>query len=267
MECLQPSRSFKIRGMSHVIQDAVGKGSRSMVSSSGGNAGLAAAYCCLQLKIPLTVFVPKSTQPKMIAYIKGYKAKIEVVGDTWQEAHQEAIRFSNNQKSFLLHPFEGEKLWEGHSTIIEECYEQMEQPDMIVTSVGGGGLLMGILKGIEKVGWQNTKIVGVETEGAASFRGWLEKGDSFELNEINTVATSLGAKKVTTGLNHYRHFDLNSQIVTDEEAIKGALYFESLFGFPVEPACGASIAAVNKESEYVKSSGRVLVVACGGSAF
>ena len=61
MDCYQPAGSFKIRGIGAVCQDALAQGKTRLISSSGGNAGYAAAYAGRKLATPVTVIVPNTT--------------------------------------------------------------------------------------------------------------------------------------------------------------------------------------------------------------
>ena len=70
LENVQPSGSFKIRGIGWTMQEAVKNGAREFVGSSGGNAGMAMAVAAKQLKKKLTIFIPTSTLPFMIEKLK-----------------------------------------------------------------------------------------------------------------------------------------------------------------------------------------------------
>ena len=71
------------------------------------------------------------------------------------------------------------------------------QVGAIIVSVGGGGLLCGVLEGLERHGKQS-KVVACETEGAASFgKSWMNGGRKVRLETISSIATSLGALEVT----------------------------------------------------------------------
>ena len=61
LEALQPPGSFKIRGVGHACEIYVARGAKKLVSSSGGNAGLAVAYAGRLLGVPVTVVVPETT--------------------------------------------------------------------------------------------------------------------------------------------------------------------------------------------------------------
>lgn len=94
---------------------------------------------------------------------------------------------------------EGEETWKGHATIIEESQRQLPPgvvPDAVVTCVGGGGLLMGILRGVDQARWPS-KVVAAETVGASSLYTSLQCGELVTLDGINSVAKSLGAQRVS----------------------------------------------------------------------
>ena len=63
LDNLQPPGSFKIRGIGHTCQEAVRNGAKSLVGSSGGNAGVAMAYAAEQLGVKLSLFIPESSPP------------------------------------------------------------------------------------------------------------------------------------------------------------------------------------------------------------
>lgn len=86
LESMQPSGSFKIRGIGHLAQKAVAAGCSKLVSSSGGNAGLATAYVGRELGVAVTVVVPETTLAKTRGLIAGYGAEIVVHGSAWDEA-------------------------------------------------------------------------------------------------------------------------------------------------------------------------------------
>ena len=92
MEALQPSGSFKLRGLGHACQRYLSKGSKRFISSSGGNAGIAVAYSGRKLGVPVTVVVPETTSQMAIKVIRSEKAEVAVKGKTWQEAHSYALQ-------------------------------------------------------------------------------------------------------------------------------------------------------------------------------
>ena len=74
---------------------------------------------------------------------------------------------------------------EGHSSLITEAVEQLDKkPDVIVTCVGGGGLLIGIIEGMKKVGWEDVPVIAMETKGADCYNKAIEKDSLVTLPAI-----------------------------------------------------------------------------------
>ncbi|XP_046840464.1 serine dehydratase-like isoform X1 [Xenia sp. Carnegie-2017] len=111
LENVQPAGSFKIRGIGNCCKKALEKGYTNIVSSSGGNAGLAAAYAGRKLKMPTTVVVPEITPDFTIKRIKEEGANVIVKGKVWDEANIHAIELSKIPGHFLVHPFDHDDIW------------------------------------------------------------------------------------------------------------------------------------------------------------
>src|SRR3970282_2783441 len=87
-------------------------------------------------------------------------------------------------------------IWQGHSTRIDEVVRSGVKPEAVVLSVGGGGLLCGVVEGLCRNGWADVPVIAVETEGADSFARSVRSGRRVELAAITSIATSLGASRV-----------------------------------------------------------------------
>lgn len=183
LEALQPSGSFKNRGIGHFCSEMKKQGANKFISSSGGNAGLAASYASRLLSIPITVVVPESTPKMMIDKIKAENAQVIQVGVDWQEADQYARRQCIEQNATYVPPFDDPLIWSGNATIVSEVASSGMKPDAIVVSVSRGGLYCGLVKGLKNVGWENTPVFAVETKGAASFAAGIKAGSPVELNK------------------------------------------------------------------------------------
>lgn len=266
LELLQPVGSFKIRGIGHFAQILARQGAKRFVSSSGGNAGLAVAYAGQQLGIPVTVVVPQSTTQRAIALIQRHGATVQIEGNTWQEAHQVAEAMATARDTAYIHPFDHPLIWEGHTSMIDELTGVIDQPDAVVVAVGGGGLLCGVLDGLANNGWKETSVIAVETEGAASLAGALAAGQLITLDDITTIATTLGAKRVAEGaLTRCQSFDVTPHIVSDKDAIDGCITFAREHRMLVEPACGAALAWLDNPSMSFKPEQHVVMIVCGGA--
>ena len=219
LDVLQPSGSFKIRGIGYACEHFANKGAKAFLSSSGGNAGMAVAYAGKKLGIPVKVVVPKTTTNRSISILEKDNAEVIVHGTSWLEANSLAQSIKTDETAFI-HPFDDELLWRGHSTMIDEVSVTGFKPDLIILSVGGGGLLAGVIKGLINNNWEDIPIMAVETYGAASFNKSLKNGKTVELEKITSLATSLGAKRVSEGafqlaLTH----NIKSELISDLDTL------------------------------------------------
>jgi L-serine/L-threonine ammonia-lyase len=265
-ESAQPVGSFKIRGVGHACRHYAARGARGFVSSSGGNAGLAVAYAGRRLGLAVDVVVPVTTSRRAIDLIEQEGAKVRVHGANWNEAHELAIGLASPACP-LIHPFDDPLLWEGHATLVDELAAAFDgaAPDLIVLSVGGGGLLCGVMRGLERNNWTGTRVVAVETEGAASLHAAIRAGRVVDIGAITSVAGSLGARQVTEqALKYGTRSSLAPVLVSDADAVGACMRFLDDHRTLVEPACGASLAPVYGAHPAVRNAGRVVVVVCGG---
>ncbi|KAL7553569.1 hypothetical protein ACHAWF_016883 [Thalassiosira exigua] len=316
LDLLQPSGSFKDRGMGHLcatvrrVYDAnrrreaegrgeggeSGGGRMKVVSSSGGNAGLAATTVAKKMPgMDVSVVVPETTKPMVVEKLRTLGAEVTVHGANWNAADGLARKWVEEAKevgegAVYVSPYDNPLLWTGHSTVIDEMVSQLlASPSSshlkvgaVLASVGGGGLLCGILEGIERTRFgedprrsdvvKGTKVVACETEGAASFAASFERnsasskgGDGdltmVRLDGITSVATSLGALEVTPiavsrSLRHRERGsesgggdgeDVLSATCTDAEAVEACARFARDHRMLVEPACGAALAPLYSE--------------------
>lgn len=267
MDCFQPSGSFKLRGVSRLCQYKVAEGIRKFVIASGGNAGLAVAYTGREIGVPVTVVVPESTKENMRQRIRTLGAKLEVVGENWNAAHEYTLGLAEAEDTYYVHPFDHPQLWAGHASLVHELREEMvEAPDLILVSIGGGGLFCGVMQGLEEVGWQDTKVLCMETEGAASFAKSLAAGKQITLDSIDSIATSLGARRIADQAWVYaQQKNVYAAMVEDTDCLKAMRLLLEEYKVLVEPACGAALAGLYKEFPIVQQAKRIVVVVCGGS--
>ncbi|KAI1214647.1 pyridoxal-phosphate dependent enzyme [Annulohypoxylon truncatum] len=293
LENLQPSGSFKSRGIGYMMQQAMlGKHTSNVhfYCSSGGNAGLACATAAAILRQSCTIVVPLTTKAHMIDKMRLLGAKVHQVGSNWAlaDAHMRSELLAHDPAGVYVPPFDHPDIWEGASTIVDELVNQVKpynvsQIDGIICNCGGGGLLNGIMTGVEKNfpsphQKSKPKVLAVETLGADSLNASVLAGHLVTLPAITSIATSLGATRVSEESFRWTQEAsyLSSLVVSDAEAVAGTLRFADDARMLVEVACGATIATVyNGDLRRVLGGEgltdeewrgkNVVVVVCGGS--
>ena len=266
LDAMQPSGSFKIRGIGHACEHHARAGKRRFLSSSGGNAGIAVAYAGRRLGVPVTVVVPESTTDTAKALIRQEDAEVIVHGATWMEANAHAQSLRDDGTAFI-HPFDDPLLWHGHASLVDEVVRAGQGFDAVVLSVGGGGLMCGVIEGLQRNGLGTVPVIAAETAGAASLAQSVAAGRRVELPAITSIATTLGAKMVCErAFALTREHPVESVVVTDAAALAACERFLDDHRILVEPACGAALAIAYGEPARLARFDRVLVVVCGGAS-
>ena len=266
MDALQPAGSFKLRGIGRLCEERAREGAKRFIAPSGGNAGYAAAWAARELGLSALVVVPETTSEEAKNAIRDLGGEVMVHGSNWNDSNELALSMvAEDRQSAYIHPYEDPVMWDGHGTIIDEAFRQGPRPDAIVLSVGGGGLLSGVVAGMDRNGWEEVPVIACETAGADCFAQALAAGEVVELKGITSVATSLGAKSVTKHvLKLAESHNIRSFVGSDRSAVSACRKFLDDHRVLVEPACGVSLAAVYENSSLLGDSENVLVIVCGG---
>jgi threonine dehydratase len=255
-ENLQRTGAFKIRGAVNKIEGlSEAERGAGVVTASAGNHGQAVAWAAREEGIEATVFMPAETPMAKVDATRNYGARVELVGDAFEEALQAALERSDASGATFIHAFEDPLVIAGQGTIGLELAEQVSDLDTVVVPVGGGGLAAGValaLRGRRP----GIRIVGVQAAACAPLAGEAPSG--------YTIAEGIAVKhpgELTTALVK----DLLDEIVTvsDEEISEAIVLLLERVKLVVEGAGAASIAALL--GGKVEGRGPVAAILSGGN--
>lgn len=265
LETLQPTHSFKVRGAFSALTRLTADQRRlGVVTASGGNHGLAVAYAAAKLGIPASVFLPVSATEAKLAAIRRLEPEVVIHGAAWDDANALAMRVSKESGRIYIHPFDNANVMAGQGTLVVEILPQLT-PDLIVASIGGGGLISGILSAVQHFS-PSTRVVGVETEGADSMYQSYRAGQIVELPAITSIAETLGARKTEKfQFETVSHYVTDLVTVSDQSAIGALLEILDLEKLLTEPAASCSVAALSEGKIPCKAGDNVVVVLCGAN--
>ncbi|VUC21528.1 unnamed protein product [Clonostachys rosea] len=287
LDNLQPSGSFKSRGVGNLMVRAAASGGPPGIRfycSSGGNAGLACATSAISLGCTATIVIPTSAPPIMVSKLLALGVEVVQIGSNWAEAdaHLRNELLAKDPTGVYVPPFDHPQIWDGAATIVTELREQLGDTPLhgIICSVGGGGLLNGIMQGVESASWPEgakPKIIAVETTGADSLNASVRAGEHLTLPGITSIAKSLGATRVSdrTWQWSQESSNLESMAVSDADAAISCVRFADDARTLVEAACGASLVPVYRGdlrqmlgkglSDEEWATKNVVVEVCGGA--
>jgi len=253
MEALQPSGSYKDRGLILLMSDYVAKGLNSFITASCGNAGVSLAHSCRVYKSQLKVVVPINTPELMKEKMAQMGAEIIVHGDNFESAEIKAKAIAAKDKITFVNSQNDPLIFEGISTIIYEIFGAGLKPGAIVLSVGCGDLLAGIIQGLHSCQWGDIPLITAETEDYCEFATARFAEQTHAKNIIPEV------------FNMIQNHTLYSEIVTKRAAFSASQSFANDHRVLVEPALAASLAVIYQNLPLLKTFSSVLCIVSGGS--
>jgi threonine dehydratase len=265
LELFQFTGSFKPRGALNVmlgLDDAAL--ARGVTAVSAGNHAIAVAYAAQLLGATAKVVMPKTANPARVARCRSYGAEVVLVEDV-QTAFAQVEEIQETEGRFFVHPFEGQPTILGTATVGLEFAEQAPELDAVIIPIGGGGLCAGMATAIKQL-QPRCQIFGVEPVGAAAMQRSFAAGSPQRIEQVQTIADSLGAPMTlpySFALCH--HFVDDLVLVSDDQMRQAmALLFHAM-KLAVEPAGAAATAALCGPLRERLGGQRVGIIVCGAN--
>jgi threonine dehydratase len=195
-EDLQPVFSFKLRGayarMSRLSQE---ERERGVVAASAGNHAQGIAVAAKRMGVRARVVMPQTTPAIKVDAVRRLGAEVIVHGDSYDAAQAKAIALCSDAGAVFIPPFDDPDVIAGQGTVATEVLRQCAtSPDAVFVPVGGGGLLAGVAAAIKSLS-PETKVMGVEPEGADSFAAALKAGKPVDIGPVNLFADGAAVRK------------------------------------------------------------------------
>ena len=241
----QKTGSFKIRGASNKVASLVEQGIRTpVVASSAGNHAQGVAYAAKSFGIPATIVMPKAAPIVKVQATEGYGAKVVLAGDCYDDAYAEACRICEEEHATFLHPYNDLEVMAGQGTLGLEILGDLPGADIIITPVGGGGLLGGVAAAVKQIN-PRVKVYGVQAEGADALAQSFEKKKLICTDTASTIADGI-AVKAPGDLSYelIKHYADGIVRVSDTEIAEAILLLMERCKQVVEPAGATPLAAV-----------------------
>ena len=266
-EDLQVVRSYKLRGAYNMMislpAEQLNKG---VVCASAGNHAQGFAYSCHKLGVKGVVFMPIITPRQKVNQTRMFgenNIEIILVGDTFDDCAVAARQYTEEHNMTFIPPFEDLRIIEGQSTVAVEVLEDLQGIDYFFVPVGGGGLASGT-GAYFKTFSPNTKVIGLEPEGAPSMLAAFDAGHPVTLDNIERFVDGAAVKRVGDLTYTICREVLDDMHLVPEGRICSTilrLYNED--AIVVEPAGALSIAALDDYANDIK--GKTVVCVISGS--
>ena len=245
-EHLQRTGAFKFRGASNAIALLRESGARGDVAThSSGNHGAALALAAHLDGRTAHVVMPENASPIKIEAVRRYGGEIHFCEAT-QSAREAGLAELVTAGHIPIPPYDDNAIIIGQGTAALELLQQVSGLELVITPVGGGGLISGTALVASGLG---VRTIGAEPAGAADTAASLKQGSRVDSWQSETIADGLRA------LVGVRNFDIiqnhvEAVLTVTEDEIRNAMsLFWQYFRMLIEPSSAVVLAAVRKHPE------------------
>jgi threonine dehydratase len=263
-ENFQKTGSFKARGaMNAVLSLPKDKLTNGVATHSSGNHAQALAFAAKIVGTKATIVMPRTAPKPKINSVASLNAEIIFCEPTLKSREETLSEVVEKTGAVVIHPYDNPFVIAGQGTCVKELFEDGYELDFILAPVGGGGLLSGTSISTKFLS-KNTKIFGVEPEGA---------NDAYKSFRDNKIYPSVNPQTIADGLltslsertfKIIKH-NVDDIITVSEEMILQAMFliFERL-KIVVEPSGAVPFAGVLQHNSIFEKK-KVGIILSGGN--
>lgn len=263
-ENFQKIGAFKIRGgMNASLKLTPEQISKGVATHSSGNHAQAMAYAGKILNTKAYIVMPSNSPQVKVNAVNGYGAEVTMCAPNQQAREETLNAIVEKTGATFIHPYDNDDVIEGQATCIKELLAEVPDLEIVITPVGGGGLLSGTCLGVHYFK-PTVKVYAGEPEGAADAVLSLQTGKVEKAAFVNTIADGLLTTLSDRTLAIIKEHVTDILLVSDEE-IKSAmrLIYERMKIF-VEPSCVVPFAAALKNPALFQGK-KVGIILTGGN--
>ncbi len=263
-ENLQLTGSFKIRGAyNKIINLSDAEKKAGVIASSAGNHAQGVALSATKLGINSTIVMPKMAPLSKVAATKNYGAKVVLHGSVYDDAYEKACEIQSETGATFLHPFDDKYVIAGQGTIGLEILEEIEDVDVVIIPIGGGGISAGISTAIKAIN-PNVHIIGVEAAYASSMKSAIEKGEVHTIDTKPTIADGIAVRRAGDLTYEIIKRNVDELVtVTEDEIARAVLELLEKGKIVAEGAGAVSVAALFNTGLNLKGKKIVSVISGG----
>jgi threonine dehydratase len=237
---------------------------RGIITASSGNHAQGIALASKHLGIPAKIVVPMNISEAKLNKIKQYDVTIIQEGD-FDEIEMKARTLSNQESVTYISPYNDINIIAGQGTITLEIYEELENVEVIIVPIGGGGLISGIAFTAKSLN-PDIKIIGVQTTGASTMYESWKAGKIIEIEEFNTIAEGLlgGLESDAITFEIIQNY-VDEIVLVDEESVEKAIRLLWEKEGQIVEGAGATVVAYLLEKTQQFKNKNVVAVISGGN--
>ncbi|KHG33686.1 MAG: threonine ammonia-lyase [Epsilonproteobacteria bacterium] len=265
-ENLQITGAYKLRGAYNKIASLTKEErKKGVIAASAGNHAQGVAYSARVFGIQATIVMPEATPLLKVTGTKALGAEVILQGDNYDEAYAYALTYANEHGLTFIHPFEDEKVIAGQGTVALEMIDEINDLDVVVVPIGGGGLISGMSSAIKQID-PKIKVIGVNASGAPAMCESFHAKQAINSKSVRTIADGIAVRDVSeSNLAHILECVDEVVTVDDEEIASAILFLLERQKLVVEGGGAASVAAIMHKKFAFDKHTKIGAVLSGGN--
>lgn len=264
-ENLQRTGSFKIRGAYNKIQNLSDEErGNGVIAASAGNHAQGVSLASTEAGINSKIVMPEDAPISKVDATRGYGAEVILHGVDYSEAYEKACDIQEEEGRTFIHAFDDPYVQAGQGTIGLEILEDEPDVDVVIVPIGGGGLISGIATAV-KAESPDTRVIGVQAEGAASVPQSLEKGEIYERDSVSTICDGIATRSIEESTFRVIQERVDDVVtVSDDETANAILLLLERAKTVVEGAGAVTLAAALNRDIDIEDE-KIVCVLSGGN--
>jgi threonine dehydratase len=265
MDNQQRTGAFKERGaLNRILSLSSDERARGVIAASAGNHAQGVSYHAGRHGVRARIVMPLPTPLTKVSATRAYGAEVVLHGTNYDEAYEHAMELSQQDSLVLIHAFDDESVIAGQGTLGLEILQQHPDIEVIVSPIGGGGLIGGVACAV-KESRPSVKVYGVQPARIPSMKAAIAAGKPVTLDSAKTIADGIAVRRAGDYTLPLVQKYVDDIVTVEEEEIANAILLllerEKTLA---EGAGAAAIAAVLNRKIQLQNK-RVAVLVCGGN--
>jgi threonine dehydratase len=265
LDHLQMTGSFKERGARNkLLLLAPEQRERGVVAASAGNHALALAYHGHDLGVAVTVVMPRWSPLVKVNNCRSFGANVILHGESYNDSKHHAKQLESEQRLTYIPGFDDPDIIAGAGTIGLELLEDVPDVDVVISPVGGGGLIAGVGRAVKALR-PNIRLIGVEPVNAPTLHASLRAGAVTKVDTKPTLADGLAVAEVGKLCFDIARETIDDLLLVDEAAIARAVLRLLELEKTVIEGAGAVPLAAAMDPAFDLAGRKVVLLLCGGN--
>ncbi len=265
MENLQMTGAYKERGaLNKILELTQEERDRGLIAASAGNHAQAVSYHATKRGIPAQIVMPMATPLNKVMATRNFGGDVVLFGANYDEACDEAKRRAAESGLTFIHAFDDDAVIAGQGTLGLELLSQTPDVDVVVTAIGGGGLISGMACALKEIN-PRIQVIGVQTSRLPSMKAAVDAGHLVTLPVASTLADGIAVRRAGERTLPMVQKYVDEIVTVEEEEIASAILLLLEREKTVAEGAGAAAVAAILHRKLNCTGKRIAAVISGGN--